>query len=90
MIKKGRYVEPFFDMPKTRYEINAKRNKMAQGNYPLGMSDCEVVGISGMCGLECCVYQDGECSEPEEFLEHKAKDMTWDDLANHYDMYPRG
>jgi hypothetical protein len=88
MKQKSRYIEPFFDMPKTRDEVNAKRNNMAQGNYPLSMTDCEVVGISGLCGLECCVYQDAECHDPEEFIEQKLKYMTLWDIKNHYDMYP--
>jgi len=36
------------------------------GNYPAGMPDCFVVGISGGCGPTCPVYQDGRCDEPGE------------------------
>jgi hypothetical protein len=45
-------------------DINNRRNEWAKGNYPLGMSDCEVVGINGDCGIYCPVYQNGLCKEP--------------------------
>jgi len=51
----------------TQAEIDYARNMMALGNYPLGMTDCEVVGIQGNCGLECPVFVRGECQEAIEF-----------------------
>jgi len=42
-------------------DINITRELMAEGNYPLSMTDCEVVGIHGYCGKECPVAQRGEC-----------------------------
>lgn len=50
-------------------DVDHKRNAMAliDGHYPLLISDCEVVGISGDCGLSCPVFQRGDC------LEHKDK-----------------
>lgn len=42
-------------------DIAAARNKMAKGNYPLGMTDCEVVGINGDCGSDCPLFLKGLC-----------------------------
>ena len=50
----------------TQEDIDKARNEMAKGNYSVGMSDCETVGINGDCGQECPVYLRGECPEPEE------------------------
>lgn len=36
------------------------------GNYPVGLSGCFCVGISGGCGCNCYVLNKGEC---EEFVE---------------------
>ena len=54
---------------KTKDDIEDCRNAMAliDGHYPLTMSACCVVGINGGCSLDCPVYLDGECSEPQEF-----------------------
>ncbi len=35
------------------------------GNYPLGMSTCEVVGLNGGCGQTCPAYLDGTCDSEE-------------------------
>lgn len=32
-------------------------------NLPLGMTDCEAIGISGGCGPYCAVFLRGECEE---------------------------
>ena len=48
------------------------RNTLAQGNYPLTMTDCEVVGINGDCGENCPVSVRGECSIEEEVEMTKA------------------
>ncbi len=34
-----------------------------------GMSNCELVGISGYCGLDCPVLLAGECETEDEMLE---------------------
>jgi hypothetical protein len=54
--------------PKTAQEVEQKRNAMAfvDGNYPLSMSDCFVVGISGGCGRECPVFKDRRCPDQVE------------------------
>lgn len=31
------------------------------GNYPVGLSGCFCVGISGGCGKDCYVYKQGKC-----------------------------
>lgn len=54
---------------KTMEDVGNAGNAMAQidGHYPVGMSGCYVVGINGGCGLDCPVYLDGDCGEPQEF-----------------------
>lgn len=51
-------------------DIETLRNTMARGNYPLSMTDCEVVGINGDCGLECPVFLREECPFMDELREH--------------------
>jgi hypothetical protein len=67
------HVNKFEGKPPIHYEkivdeqdINDCRNNMAKGNYPLGISDCYVVGINGDCGPECPVFKHGDCEEPPE------------------------
>ena len=50
---------------KNEDDVAVQRNIMAfgNGNYPLSMTDCEVIGISGGCGDDCPVYKRGECKE---------------------------
>jgi hypothetical protein len=50
----------------TKRDIADARNAMARGNYPLGMTDCEVCGINGQCGMHCPVFKDGECAVEDE------------------------
>ena len=54
---------------KTMEDVNNMGNAMAQidGHYPVGMSGCYVVGLNGGCGLDCPVYLEGDCGEPQEF-----------------------
>ena len=53
--------------PQNEEEALQHGNALANtGNYPVGTSECFNVGISGGCGIDCFVYQKGECSEPEE------------------------
>jgi hypothetical protein len=54
--------------PQTDEEIMHKRNAMhfIEGNYPLSMSDCDVVGISGGCGLDCPIFKERRCPSQEE------------------------
>lgn len=46
-------------------DVVDKRNAMAQGNYPLSMTDCEVIGIGGNCGPDCIVLLRGECEHEQ-------------------------
>jgi hypothetical protein len=56
-------------------DVETLRNTMARGNYPLSMSDCEVVGINGDCGPTCPVFLREECpADPEEFEEKHGSD----------------
>ena len=48
---------------KNQVDINTTRELMAEGNYPLSMTDCEVVGIHGYCGDDCPVLKKGDCEE---------------------------
>lgn len=63
----GFAIDPF-RVPTTDEEIAHKRNAMAfvDGNYPLSIGDCEVVGIAGGCGGGCPVLKRGECSSQDE------------------------
>lgn len=56
-INLSRYYLPI----ETKKDINHLRNAMATSNYPLSISDCEVVGINGNCGIYCPVFMDGDC-----------------------------
>lgn len=52
----------------------------------LGTTDCHKVGIMGGCGLDCWVYQDGRCPEPDEMIERFETD---EDRDNHEHLYKR-
>lgn len=57
------------DSPTNREEAVQHGNALAaSGNYPVGTSDCFNVGISGGCGPDCFVYQEGRCDEPQEMI----------------------
>lgn len=71
-------------VPTNREEANAHANALAaSGNYPVGTSDCFNVGISGGCGMDCFVYLEGDCEEPQEML----PGMNAEELARHRDIY---
>jgi len=55
-------------VPQSEADIAHKRNAMAfiEGVYPLGMSDCDVVGISGGCGRDCPVFRARRCEHQAE------------------------
>ncbi len=70
---------------KTMEDVNNMGNAMAQidGHYPVGMSGCYVVGLNGGCGLDCPVYLEGDCGEPQEFeggFETKKQELLHNDL----------
>lgn len=52
----------------TMEDVANKGNEMAfiDGHYPAGMSGCYVVGLNGDCGVECPVFHNGDCTEPQE------------------------
>lgn len=57
----------FGSPPKNELEAVQHGNALANtGNYPVGTSACFNVGISGGCGPDCFVYENGECPEPQE------------------------
>ena len=43
-------------------------DRLANGR---GMNDCELMGISGYCGLDCPVLLAGDCEVEDEMLEEK-------------------
>jgi hypothetical protein len=46
----------------TEEAITKARNHMAEfGNYPLGMTICEIVGLNGGCGPTCLALIQGNC-----------------------------
>jgi len=69
---------------KTMEDVNNMGNAMAQidGHYPVGMSGCYVVGINGGCGLDCPIYLEGDCGEPQEFLPLEGADLEF--YNDHY------
>jgi hypothetical protein len=53
---------------KTMDDVGNMGNHMAyiDGHYPVGMSECYVVGLNGGCGIACPVFHEGDCGEPQE------------------------
>ncbi len=45
----------------TKDAIDAARNRMAKSVYPIGVDDCEVIGLNGGCGDECLIFKAGKC-----------------------------
>lgn len=54
------------------------------GNYPVGLTGCFTVGIAGGCGLECYVYQNGECENHSEMLDRL---KTEDEIVKYKELY---
>ncbi|MFA5154448.1 MAG: hypothetical protein WC554_18025 [Clostridia bacterium] len=52
--------------PSNQEESNSYANALAKGNYPAGLDGCFTVGISGGCGMDCFVMQNGNCKMPQE------------------------
>ena len=59
---------PYYPI-KSQRDVEDLRNNMACGNYPLSMTDCEVVGINGDCGSNCPVLLRDECQYQDEMVE---------------------
>lgn len=71
--------------PKNEEESHQYGNALASsGTYPVGLSGCFTVGISGGCGLECYVYQEGECECPAEMID---KLKTKEDKLEYEELY---
>lgn len=71
--------------PMNEEESHQYGNALASsGNYPVGLSGCFTVGISGGCGLECYVYQNGECQEHAEMIDNLE---TEDDIEEYEELY---
>ena len=68
--------------------IENARNWMAKGNYPLSMTDCEVVGINGDCGLDCPVWIRGDCEFPEGMIPIILENYSADEIEEICDEYP--
>lgn len=76
----------FNPVPQNHEEAIAHGNALAaSGNYPVGTDDCFNVGISGGCGTQCFVYQEGRCTEPDEML----PGLTEEELKIHFELYPK-
>jgi hypothetical protein len=74
----------FNPVPKNAEEALQHGNALAKsGNYPVGTNGCFNVGISGGCGPECYVYQDGECECPGEMVER----LNEEELKQHNQIY---
>jgi hypothetical protein len=56
--------------PRNRLESEQYANALsASGFYPQGVNGCFTVGISGGCGVDCWIYQEGNCQNPGEIEE---------------------
>ena len=76
----------FNPTPQNEEEVLQHGNALAaSGNYPVGTSACFNIGISGGCGIECFVYQKGECGEPDEMIPR----LDGKQLLQHYKIYPK-
>jgi hypothetical protein len=72
--------------PKDDVEVLQHCNALFnEGHYPIVTDPCFNVGISGGCGLECFVYLNGECGEPDEML----SGLTQEEMARHEELYPK-
>lgn len=70
--------------PKDETEAIQHGNALANtGNYPVGTSGCFNVGISGGCGIDCYVYLDGHCEEPQEFIGY----LSDEGMERHVQLY---
>jgi hypothetical protein len=84
----------FNPVPTNEEEALQHGNALAAScNYPVGTSGCFNVGISGGCGIDCFVYQGGECEVPGEMVEQlepggKYYGEGWT-LEQHYKIYPK-
>ena len=79
----------FGGSPKNQEESDQYANVLAKDNYPAGLDGCFTVGISGGCGMECFVYQNGECEFADEFLCENFKDMSDKELEEFLELYPQ-
>lgn len=78
----------FNPVPANKEEALAHGNALAcSGNYPVGTSECFNVGISGGCGMECYIYLDGRCGEPQEMVTRRG--MSDEELDRHANLYPQ-
>lgn len=62
---------PVYEPVETLKDVENLRAAMVHvdGRYPASMTNCEVVGINGDCGLDCPVFREGRCEELENLLE---------------------
>ena len=59
-------------------------------NLPKGTTRCFNVGSWGGCGLNCPVFQDGECKEPQEFtIEELKAEFTDEEVEEVKELYPK-
>lgn len=71
--------------PTTEEESRQYGNALASsGNYPNGLSGCFTVGISGGCGLDCYVYQNGDCQNHTEMIDRLE---TEDEINEYEELY---
>lgn len=76
-------------IPSNQEESDRYANTLATGNYPIGLDGCFTVGISGGCGWNCFVFQDGDCNIATELLEANFFNMTEKEKQWFLDTYPQ-
>ena len=63
--------------PQNKQESEQYANALSDsGYYPKGLGGCFTVGISGGCGTECWVYQEGKCGIADEVLERALEGVS--------------
>jgi hypothetical protein len=73
---------------RTHEDINNLANHMANidGHYPVGLSDCFVVGINGDCGFRCPVFLDGNCKNMNDMTQKEIMDSEELDSQQKHDL----
>lgn len=73
------------DSPKNEEESRDYANALhSSGYYPAGLDGCFTVGISGGCGLDCWVYQEGKCDTHVEMIDRLETD---EDREGYEELY---
>lgn len=56
----------------------------ATGDYPIITDGCFHVGMSGGCGVECYLYERGDCRNHQEMMDRLENQEEWDQYHELY------